>query len=379
MSCKKSACKKTSIGGQALIEGIMMRGPHKTVMAVRKKDGTIITRPQKVKDPKQRFFLFKWPIIRGVYGFIDSMTVGYKAMMESADLSGYLEEEEAEKNKKKAKKETAEEVATAETAEAAPETASAEELSETVEEKAEETPEAEAKTDKKAKKEKKEKGSGALMGGIMAIASVLAVVLCVVLFLWLPEKAFEGVNYLFGLGGIELEAFRSIFVGVFKILIFFAYMIAVSFMKDIKRVFQYHGAEHKTIFCYEAGLPLTVENVRAQKRFHPRCGTSFLMLMLVVSICVTLLIDVIFPGLTADEMVWLRMLIKVPLIPVICGIGYELIKICGRYDNFITRIIAAPGLWFQRITVKEPDDSMIEVAIAAMEAVIPENEEDDKW
>lgn len=343
------SCKKTSIGGQALIEGIMMRGPHKTVMAVRKKDGTIITRPRTVKNPKDRFFLFKWPIIRGVYGFIESMTVGYKAMMESADLSGYLEEEEADK---KVKGETI--------------------AAETTEETADKQPE-------KEKKEKKEKGSGTLMGGIMAVASVLAVVLCVVLFLWLPEKAFEGINFLFGLVNINLEAYRAIFVGVFKILIFFAYMIAVSFMKDIKRVFRYHGAEHKTIFCYEAGLPLTVENVRKQKRFHPRCGTSFLMLMLVVSICVTLLIDVVFPGLTSDNMVWLRMLIKIPLIPVICGIGYELIKICGRYDNFLTRIIAAPGLWFQRITVKEPDDSMIEVAIAAMEAVIPENEEDDKW
>lgn len=371
MSCKKSNCKKTSIGGQALIEGIMMRGPHKTVMAVRKKDGSIETSPRSFKNIKDKCFLFKWPIIRGVVGFIESMTTGYKAMMESAELSGYLDEEELTEKKEASTEESAE-------------TASAEEPAS--EEQIEEAPAKETeKTDKKvkkakkAKKEKKEKSSGALMGGIMAIASVLAVILCVVLFLWLPEKAFEGINFLFGLGGIDLLAFRSVFVGIFKILIFFAYMIAVSFMKDIKRVFEYHGAEHKTIFCYEAGLPLTVENVRKQKRFHPRCGTSFMMLMLVVSICVTLLFDIIFPGLTEDNMVWLRMLIKLPLIPVICGIGYELIKICGRYDNFITRIIAAPGLWFQRITVKEPDDSMIEVAIAAMQEVIPENEEDDKW
>ena len=292
------------------------------------------------------------------------MTTGYKAMMDSAELSGYLDEEELTEKKEAPALETS----PAEQTEEAP-----------VEER--EKTDKKSKKAKKDKKKKEEKGSGALMGGIMAIASVLAVILCVVLFLWLPEKAFEGVNFLAGLinENVNLEAYRSIFVGIFKILIFFAYMIAVSFMKDIKRVFEYHGAEHKTIFCYEAGLPLTVENVRKQKRFHPRCGTSFMMLMLVVSICVTLLFDIIFPELTQDNMVWLRMLIKLPLIPVICGIGYELIKICGRYDNFITRIIAAPGLWFQRITVKEPDDSMIEVAIAAMKEVIPENEEDDKW
>ena len=154
-------------------------------------------------------------------------------------------------------------------------------------------------------------------------------------------------------------------------------MLAVSYMKDIKRVFSYHGAEHKTIFCYEAGLPLTVENVREQKRFHPRCGTSFMILMLIVSIFITLIFDAIFPWL--KDVLWLRTIIKLLLVPVICGLGYELIKICGRYDNFVTRIIAAPGLWIQRITVKEPDDSMIEVAIAAMNDVIPENEEDDKW
>ena len=324
--------KKTSIGGQALIEGIMMRGPKKTAMAVRKKDGSIEIVPQNFKNLKDKCFLFKWPIIRGVVGFIDSMLVGYKAMMQSAEISGYLEEEAKEFENKDSKKPP-----------------------------------------------KKEKSSSAIMAVIMSLASVLAVILSVFLFLWLPEKAFEGINYLFGFANINLEAYRSIFAGVFKILIFFGYMIAVSFMKDIDRVFRYHGAEHKTIFCYEAGLPLTVENVKTQKRFHPRCGTSFLMLMLVVGICITLLLDAVFPVLTLSNMLWLRLLIKVPLVPVICGVGYELIKICGRYDNILTRIIAAPGLWFQRITVKEPDDSMIEIAIAAMNEVVPENEEDDKW
>ena len=172
-----------------------------------------------------------------------------------------------------------------------------------------------------------------------------------------------------------LTNLQSLFEGILKITIFLGYMIAVSYMKDIKRVFQYHGGEHKTIFCYEAGLPLTVENVRKQSRFHPRCGTSFMILMLIVSIFITFILDAIVPWLRG--VLWLRTIIKLLLVPVICGLGYELIKICGRHDNPVTRIIAAPGLWIQRITVKEPDDSMIEIAIAAMNEVIPEDGEKD--
>ncbi len=325
--------KKTSIGGQALIEGIMMRGPKKDAMAVRMKDGTVEVFPMTVKSIKNKCFLFKWPIIRGVVGFIDSMLIGYKAMMDSAEKSGYLDELEEEEKK-----------------------------SET-----EENPETGAE-------EKTEKKSNGIFTVIMIIAAVLAVILCVGLFIYLPSLVFKGINYL---SGNVLTGWQALFEGVLKITIFLGYMLAVSYMKDIKRVFSYHGAEHKTIFCYEAGLPLTVENVRIQKRNHPRCGTSFMILMLIVSIFITLIFDAVFPGL--KNVLWLRTIIKLLLVPVICGLGYELIKICGRYDNFFTRIIAAPGLWIQRITVKEPDDSMIEVAIAAMEAVIPENAEDDKW
>lgn len=326
--------KKTSIGGQALIEGIMMRGPKKDAMAVRMKDGGVEVFPMEIKSIKNKCFFFKWPIIRGVVGFIDSMLIGYKAMMDSADKSGYLDElEEAEEKK-------------------------TDENSRTEEQKAENPP-------------KKKNG---LLTVIMIIAAVLAVILCIGLFIYLPSLAFKGINYL--AGGV-LNPFQALFEGVLKIIIFLGYMLAVSYMKDIKRVFSYHGAEHKTIFCYEAGLPLTVENVRKQKRFHPRCGTSFMILMLIVSIFITLIFDAIFPWLRG--VLWLRTIIKLLLVPVICGLGYELIKICGRYDNIVTRIIAAPGLWIQRITVKEPDDSMIEVAIAAMTEVIPENEEDDKW
>lgn len=329
------SCKKTSIGGQALIEGIMMRGPEKTVMAVRKKDGSIEICPREFTDIKAKYPILKLPVVRGVAAFIESMVVGYKAMMDSAEISGYLDELEEEEKAKKG------------------------ETEETSEEKPEE------------KKEEK-KGNSAIMTVIMVIATVLALILSVGLFIYLPSLLFVWVN---GLCGNVLTDFQSLFEGILKITIFLGYMIAVSYMKDIKRVFQYHGGEHKTIFCYEAGLPLTVENVRKQSRFHPRCGTSFMILMLIVSIFVTFILDAIVPSLRG--VLWLRTIIKLLLVPIICGLGYELIKICGRHDNFLTRIIAAPGLWIQRITVKEPDDSMIEIAIAAMNEVIPEDGEKD--
>ena len=314
------SCKKTSIGGQALIEGIMMRGPKRNVMAVRMKDGSIETFEMNINSIKDKSFFFRLPIVRGVVNFVESMIVGYKAMMESADKSGYLDDLEEED------------------------------------------------------KEKEDKNNGKLMSVIMVIATVLAVILCIGLFIALPSYAFKGLNYL-AMG--VLEPFKAIFEGVLKIAIFLSYMAAVSMMKDIRRVFSFHGAEHKTIFCYEAGLPLTVENVREQKRFHPRCGTSFMILILIVSIFLTIILDAVMPPWFS--IVWIRTIIKLLIIPFVCGLGYELIKVCGRYDNIFTRIVAAPGLWIQRITVKEPDDSMIEVAIAAMNEVIPQNSEEDNW
>ena len=319
------SCKRTSIGGQALIEGIMMRGPERTVMAVRKKDGSIDLSEPSAKNIKDKCFIFKWPIIRGVVGFIESMVTGYKAMMDSAEISGYLDDIDEEK------KETEE---------------------------------------KEENKDQKEKKNSKIMTVVMIIATVLAVILSVGLFIYLPSLLFMGVNYL--AKGVLLPI-QSLFEGIIKIIIFLGYMIAVSCMNDIKRVFQYHGAEHKTIFCFEAGLELSVENVRKQSRFHPRCGTSFMILMLIISIFVTFIIDWIFPWL--KTVLILRTIIKLLLIPVICGIGYECIKICGRYNNIFTRIISTPGLWIQRITVKEPDDSMIEIAIAAIKGVIPITEE----
>ena len=316
------SCKKTSIGGQALIEGIMMRGPKRTVMAVRKKDGSIDISERSISSFKDKYPVLKLPIIRGVAGFVESMTVGYKAMMDSAEISGYLDEEELQAEKEKAEK----------------------------------------------------KNNSALMAAITIVATVLAVILSIGLFIYLPSLAFKGINYL--VGGV-LSPLQSLFEGILKIAIFLGYMYAVSLMKDIDRVFRYHGAEHKTIFCYEAGEELTIENVKKQGRFHPRCGTSFMILMLIVSIFVTFVLDAIVPWLKG--ILWLRTIIKLLLVPIICGIGYELIKVCGKYDNPVTKVIAAPGLWIQRLTVKEPDDSMIEIAIAAMKEVIPENEEEAKW
>ncbi len=309
-----SRCKMTSIGGQALIEGIMMRGPKKQALAVRTKDNNIDISFLNFTSIKEKYKFLNIPVLRGVVNFIESMVQGYKAMMLSAEKSGYLDEEE-----------------------------------------------------QKPRSETKEK---VIMSAVMTAATVLGVILSVVLFIYLPSLAFKGVNYL--VGGV-LSGWQSFFEGFIKILIFLGYMIAVSFMKDIDRVFRYHGAEHKTIFCYEAGLELEVENVRKQGRFHPRCGTSFMILMLIVSIFITFIIDSIFPVL--KSILWLRTIIKILLLPIICGVGYELIKLCGKHDNILTKIVAAPGLWIQRITVKEPDDSMIEVAIAAMKEVIPENEE----
>ena len=310
MAKKEKCCSKyTSIGGQALIEGIMMRGPVLTAMAVRNPQGEIVLEKwetQGKKLPK----IAKLPIIRGVIGFITSMTVGYKALMRSAEIAMPEENENA--------------------------------------------------TEAEKKKE------SAIMGVAAAFGGVLGVVLSVVLFLYLPSLLYSLIAK--AVPAIDYQIVRSVFEGLCRILLFVGYISAMCLIKDVRRTFEYHGAEHKTIFCYEAGLPLTVENIRGQKRFHPRCGTSFLILMLIVGIVISMFI-------TVDNPI-LRTAIKLLLLPVTMGIGYELIKFCGRYDNVLTRIIAAPGMWLQHLTVHEPDDKMIECAIEAMSTVIPENTEE---
>ena len=307
------SAKKTSIGGQALLEGIMMRGPKVTAMAVRNPEGEIILEEHPTRGTERAKF-FKLPIIRGVFNMVDSLAAGYKYLMRSAEISGL----DAEEEKRKA-----------------------------------ENP--------------KWYDAPIVDKLLMPIATVLAVVLAVVLFFWLPMQLFTWLSAAVpALDGHYL--LRAVFEGVLRILIFIGYVWATSLMKDIRRTYQYHGAEHKTIFCYEAGLPLTVENVRVQRRFHPRCGTSFLILVLLVSIVVSMFIRI--------DNVPLRMFVKLLTLPLIIGIGYELIKLAGRKDNLLTRIISAPGIALQHLTVFEPDDSMIECAIAAMKKVIPDDGSD---
>ena len=406
---KEKCCKKTSIGGQALIEGIMMRGPHKTVMSVRKNDGQIVSENLNTTSLKDKCAFFGLPIIRGSVSMVESLVFGYKALMRSADLSGMLEEEEAqkkakaeEKSAKNAKVEEAWEAESESVAETvadisettveldeivtdADETTDDETVAESADESAsdavavdgetdcvvEASAEADAPIEKKTEKKSE---NGILMAIIGAISMVFGIALALALFFYLPSLIFKYVNHL---AGGQMTSYQAAFEGVLKIIIFVIYLILVSQMKDIKRVFMYHGAEHKTIFCYEHGNELTVENVRKEKRFHPRCGTSFLILMLIVSIIFYMIIARIFPDLASNIALWT--LIRIACLPLLVGIGFELIKFCGRHDNFVTRIISAPGVWLQRITTKEPDDSMIEVAIEAMTAVIPENSEDDRW
>lgn len=372
--------KKTSIGGQALLEGIMMRGPKKSAMAVRRPDGEMVIEVEDLKSANRKGIL-KWPVIRGVVNFIDSMAVGYKATMRSAELSGLdeaIEEEEREKAAKKAAKEQAkrakklgisvEELA----AQEATETATvAEEVKEEVTEASVEESAPEVKAEKK--------DNSGMMTGVMVVALVLGLGLALLLFKVLPESIYELITWAFP--SLEGEGYwfnliRAAITGVVKIAIMVAYMASVTLMKDIRRTFMYHGAEHKTIFCYEQGLELTVENVRKQKRFHPRCGTSFLILMLLVSIVVNMFI----PATLVDHKILnivARTGIGLITLPFIMGIGYELIRFAGRHDNLFTRIISAPGVWLQHITTKEPDDDMIECAIAAVKEVIPDDGSDN--
>ena len=304
--------KKTSIGGQALIEGIMMRGPFLTSMATRLPDGGIDVETWNThKGGQKAHWTRRVPFLRGIFNMVDSMVVGYGCLMKSAEKAGVEEP---------------------------------------------------TKFDKWLE----EKLGDNLMKVLGGVAVVLGVALAAVLFIFIPTGLSSLLKPLLG-AGIGL----SLFEGLIKVIILVGYMWLSSRMKEIHRVFEYHGAEHKSIACYEAGLPLTVENIRPQRRFHPRCGTSFLFLVVFISIIVGSFISWDNPAI--------RMLLKLALIPVVVGISYELIKLAGRSDGILTRIISAPGMWLQRITTCEPDDSQIECAIAALEAVIPEDENADRW
>ncbi len=335
----------------------MMRGPVKNAMAVRRANGEIFFE-ENLNEKKKRPRVCRWPVIRGVFGFVDSMIIGYKALMRSAEIA--IEDEMAAEEKKDAGKTAQEAKTDAVTAEVT----AAQELS--------------APAEKSDGEEKKGGiGKGAITA-IMVLAGVLGVALAVGLFIWLPSFLYNLIaNFTpesWGLAGNRY--LRSVFEGILKIFVLVLYMALVSLMKDIRRTFMYHGAEHKTIFCYEKGMPLTVENVKKQRRFHPRCGTSFLILMLLVSIVLGMLIPPTFAGINPTLYTVIRAAIKLLLIPVTMGIGYELLKFAGKHENIVTRIISAPGMWLQRITVKEPTDDMIECAIKAFIAVLPDEEKE---
>ena len=348
MSEQKKEIIKTKVGGQALIEGVMMLGPKKGCMAVRQPDREIYTEVWDRKAPK---WYNKAPFIRGCINFVSQLADGYKYLNKSGEVSGMFDEEEDEKDKKK------------------------KEQSDSVNE--------ETKNDKEDKKADKKEDSSAVTAAVAVISGILGVGLALALFVILPTLIFTGIQTLFG--DTDISAFRSLTEGIIKIALFVGYLWLTSLMKTMKRLYQYHGAEHKTIFCYEHGEELTVENVRKYKRFHPRCGTSFIFLTLAISILVYTLLpinsELFIEAFGVSKFIgdMLRVCCKIIFLPIVVGISYELIRIAGKYDNVLTKIVSAPGLAIQRLTTKEPADEMIEVAIASMKPVLPENAEDAKW
>lgn len=322
----KDTKHKTSIGGQALIEGIMMRGPKGNAMSVRLPDGSIETELEEYHPLKEKYKILGVPLIRGIAAFIESMVTGYKYLMKSADKA--LTDEEKEEDM--------------------------------------------SKLDKWINEHFGEK----MMAAVGAVSAVLGVCLAFVIFMYLPTLGVDMFDkYL--LAGIDAQKFHPLFEGVLRIIIFVLYMLIVSKMSMIKRVFMYHGAEHKTIFCYENGLELTVDNVRKMSRFHPRCGTSFMFVMIIISVFISSVLVLIFPHLAEiNRILW--MLIKLCILPLVMGLGYEFIKFAGKHDNILVKILSYPGLLMQHITTNEPEDDVIEVAIESIKAVITDNPEDDR-
>ena len=305
-----------AVGGQALMEGIMMRGPKGTAMSLRLPDGSIETQMKEFVSVRKKYKILNIPIIRGIVAFIESMIFGYKLLMESAEKTAFDD--------------------------------------------------AEAENESKLDKWISEKFGPKMMAVIGVISAVLGFGLAFLLFMWLPSFVFDLVNG--KLAGGSLLGWRAVFEGIIRVIIFVIYMILVARMKEIHRVYMYHGAEHKTIFCFEHGNELTVENIKKERRFHPRCGTSFIFVTILLSILVSSIVAVAFPKLTETRAVWI--LVKVLIMPLIMGIGFEFIQLAGKYPNKLTKLLSAPGLLMQRITTAEPDDAIIEVAIEAMKAAL---------
>ncbi len=316
MAENKQGTFRTTIGGQALIEGILMRGPEKDAIVVRAPEG-LVTKVTERKFIKDKFPILGWPIIRGMATFLSSIVTGVKALMFSAD---YFPDDESTQPSK-----------------------------------------FDQWLEKHVPAEK-------LQNVLVAFSVVLSLGMTLVLFMLLP-------TFVAGLFHAKSAALHNLIEGVVKVLIFLAYLILCSKQKDVRRVFCYHGAEHKTIFCYEAGLPLTVENARIQPKHHPRCGTSFLFVVIIVSILVS---SIVFPYINWQN-IWVRIGVKLLLLVPVVGITYEFNRAVGAHDNKLTRILSAPGMWMQNFTTNEPDDSMLEVAIEAMKLVLPTEQGKDKW
>ena len=310
-----SKCKKTSIGGQALIEGIMMLGPEKSAIAVRRGDGEIELKVENCKKLTEKYKFLSIPFIRGIAGIFESMKRGFAALNYASSIAINEIDEEPTRFEKWLEKKF---------------------------------------------------GSRAVENIVMGIATVFGIAIPIVLFIFLPTLLAGTLDKYIGSG-----IWRNLLEGLLRVIIFLIFMFSVSRMKDMKRVFSYHGAEHKSIFCYEAGEELTVENVKKFSKEHPRCGTSFMFSVMVISVLVFSVVSWSNP--------FIRMALRLLLLPVVVGISYEVNRFIGRHDNWFTRIIRAPGIWFQTFTTFEPDDSMIEVAITALREVIPEEEGKDNW
>ena len=311
----KKKCSYVAVGGQALMEGIMMKGPEGTAMSLRLPDGSIETTMKDFVSVRKKYKILNTPVIRGVVSFVESMIFGYKLLMESAEKTTLDMEEESE-----------------------------------------------SKLDKWITDHFGPK----MMAVVGGISAVLGVGLAFLLFMWLPSFVFDLVND--KLAGGAISDFRAIFEGLIRVVIFVVYMALVARMKEIHRVYMYHGAEHKTIFAFEHGKELTVENVRDEKRCHPRCGTSFIFVTILLSIIISSVVSVVFPSLTEIRALWIA--VKLLMMPLIMGIGFEFIQLAGKYPNKFTQLLSAPGLLMQRITTAEPDDAIIEVAIEAMKAAL---------
>jgi len=317
-----AVCFRTSIGGQALLEGILMRGPQKQAIVCRTPDG-LVEKVDELHLVKDKHPILGWPLIRGVVTFLDSMVKGMQALTYSADLLPIEEQGEPDK------------------------------LDQWIEAHFSE-----------------EKAKDIIIG----VAVVLGIALSIGLFVLLPTLLGKlSLKLIPSMGSLAL----SLVEGAIRIVVFLLYLWGVSRMSDVARMFCYHGAEHKTIFCYEKGLPLTVDNVREQSRFHPRCGTSFLFVVVIISI---LVFSVVSSFLTNWSSFWVRFGLHLLLLPVIVALSYELNRWVGGHEDLtIARILSAPGKWLQRLTTNEPDDSMIECAIRSLELVIPEVEGSDAW